>query len=317
MFLLLIVLSSCSALQRQGINIASSIVAEGTYEIETDRNLELVSNALPANLKFIESLAYIHPKNENLQLALLKGYIGIAFATNETDYYEEFLAEIDNGPAFKQTVLNYSKALRYGLKYFKQNGISFQKLSKTSKSEKEFEELLDSQLDRDDRNDFEAVFYTAQALASLVNLQKGNLALVAQLPLAKSMFDWVCSADPDFHFGACKIFYASYYASRPRMLGGNPVKAKKIYYESIKKWPRNYLIRLSYLQSYVVPMIDEDEYDKHKKVFELFIRNQPLSWSPDETRESSVEKVDPTLNLYNEIAIKRYKIIKKFEKSIF
>ncbi len=315
-YVLIFLFTSCSLLQQQGVQITAGIIADSAYELETDGNLEFVSQALPANLKFVESLTYIDPENTDLLLALLKGYVGMAFAVNETHYLKEFLKDIDEGPARKQAILNYSKALRYGLRYLKTKDIGFKLLTKSSKNEKIFTELLSSELDTADIADFEAVFFTAQALASLINLQKGNLELVAQLPLAKAMFDWACSINPNFSYGACEIFNASYLASRPRMLGGNPVKAKKLFYASIKKWPSNYLIRIAFLQNYILPLMDEVEFSKQKKAFELFIRKTPVGWSPREMR-SEKSTIDAHLNLYNEVAIKRYNIIKRFEKEIF
>ncbi len=309
---LLLWLASCSLLEQQGVSITARLATKGAYEIETDRNLVVVKQALPANLKFLEGMWYVQPDNKNLLLSLLKGYAGLAFVVNETALLEEQLKD-EQGAAYRQTVLNYSKAIEYGLRLFKEYGVTFEQLVHANKHGT-LDSLLSNSFDLTDDFDYEAVFYFAQALGSLINVRKNDMALIAQVSLVKSLFDSVCSRRPDFQQGACSIFYASYAASRPKMLGGDPEKGQQLFLQAIKKWPHNYLIRITYIQNYIIPLMDETAYQQQAAFFKKVIKEEKISWSPK--NPLSVED-HAHLNLFNQIAIDRFKIIDKFAGDIF
>src|SRR5690606_29325702 len=130
-----------------------------------------------------------------------------------------------------------------------------------------FPALLSKKLPSNKRA-YEATAFFAQALGGLINMKKDDMVLVAQLPVAKGMFDWVCVEEPNINHGACDLFYGAYEAGRPKMLGGNPEKGKKIFLKAIELNPNNWLARVTYLQYYVIPMFDEDEWAAQKKVLD-------------------------------------------------
>jgi len=244
-----------------------------------------------------------------LLATLLKAHTAKAFAIDETYFLKDQLAEKENSIHLKRALNSYTKAMFYGVRYL--GGLN---LSQYVNSPDELTKELDSRLGTSKR-DLEVVMYLGQALGSLVNLQRTNMKVISYLPVAKAMFDWSCSKDPKLNYGACEIFYATYEAGRPRMLGGNPQKGREIFEGAIRNWPNNWLIRESFVQFYAIPMLEEDIYEEQESFISQVAREESNGqyWQGEEI---SV----PTKNyesVFNMIATKRMNIIKKYRKSIF
>ena len=309
-----LLLSSCGIIDRIAVDSTANIFYEASKEIETDDNWQNIKNGLMANLKIVEGILYVDPDNEKMLATAVKGYAGYAYAIDETLYLGDFLADNGRKRHLNQAIFNYSKALKYGLRFLKGRGITYKDLI-LSQKRGEGLSLLDSHLD-DTPLDLETVLFTAQSLATLINLQKDKIALVAQLSVAKNLFDWVCKKNPGIVFGTCHIFYGIYYSSRPVMMGGNPKRAKREFTKMIKKYPLNWLGRISYMRYYLIPREDRQGYNKQKKIMGRLFRkfNRLRRWSPTENKKVLG---DDRLRIYQTIALKRYGIIRRNEKVLF
>jgi hypothetical protein len=109
---------------------------------------------------------------------------------------------------------------------------------------------------------------------------------------------------------------AQYEASRPRMLGGNPEKAKVLYANAMKKRPKHLLISLNKIQFIDLPLMDGEEYEK----LAATLRTEFEAWgnkSRDNLKDESSYRKYRELDLYNAIAKKRFDIIEQNKKKIF
>lgn len=314
---LILVFSSCAGLQRAAVGTSAKVIYSASVDIESEDNWELFRKGVPANLKLLESLLSVSPNNRELLVSVIKGYVGYAFAVHETLHLEERLSNSGERFHLEQAMKLYSRALNYGWHYLELRGVKYEELVRGMRQDKGIEELLAKNLSSRRILDREAVFFTAQALGSLINLQREDMVLVGQLPVAKEMFDWVCEHDPDISFGACSLFYGAYEAGRPAMLGGNPAKGKKIFKKGIEQYPDNWLVPLSFIQFYALPLYDEEVYQEWRPKFEQWEREfktQSL-WRPP--MMVTDEGLEPRLKLYRAIAMKRFAIIKKYERELF
>lgn len=309
-------LTSCSTMNKVSVSMASPLLFDLSYNIETETDYEHFKKATPSNLQLFEAIWSIDKNNHRLLSVLVKGYAGHAFVVSETEYLPYLLKEEENEKKFNEIIHYYTKAFNFALRYFEDNDIKYEDIVREAKNPQGVKKLFDDKLD-DDAEDLEMVLFAAQSLGSMVNLQKTNMVLVAQLPIAKEMFDWVCEKDPEINFGACDIFYATYEASRPATLGGNPEKGKKLFLETIKKRPTNYLARAAYIQYYLIPMLDEEGYKEQSFFLEKSLRNfeKYMKWSPIKGDESDFAV--KRLGAYQMLALERFKIFKKLEKEIF
>lgn len=313
--LAMLVMSSCGMVQKIAVSTTADMLFDATKEIETEANWEIFRDGVPGNLKMTEGMVFVQPKNEKLLVGLAKGYAGYAFAVNETEYLPDMLRDKESGYRY-QMLSNYSKSVDFGLKFLEVNDIDFDDLKKSMNEENGVVNLLDKNLG-DSTLELEGVLYTAQSLGSLIFLQKESMTMITLLPIVKGMFDWVCLKKPEINYGTCDIFAGAYEAGRPKMLGGNPAKGKEIFKNLIQKYPNNWLIRISYLRFYVIPMSEEDEFKKEmaflKTAREKFQAN--IGWKPKGTVVAP-EFQDKGLLLFQTIAVKQYEMIKSVEKDL-
>ena len=314
-FLLLCLLmgcAGCAGFHRIGVNTFAPLLYKGGDALLEEGNWENFRAGVSANLIQVEGLLKSSPDNEKLLATLIKGHAGQGFGVWETLLLGEIWAGREGAFYRRQAVEHYSKAIHYGMDYLSKKGISLKLLHLHLRKPTGIQKLLKRKLG-DDLWDIEAVFFTAQSLAGLINLQKQNIALVGELALAKALFDYACTLRPDFYFGSCGLFYGAYLSGRPRMLGGNPQEGRKIFERSIKQYPQNYLLRMSFLEYYIIPREERELYQKQKVFLEkaLAEHRNKLVWSPTRITESF------PLRLYQAIALKRFELIKNNEKEIF
>jgi hypothetical protein len=288
----------------------SNLMYEAGRDMETESNFELTRSALAPNLKLIESLGSQAPNNRELLLTLTKGYTALAFVVNETDMYEEEWSGKKSEDNKRQALKNYTKAMNFGLRYLETKDVHYAELFSNTKA------ILDKNLSSS-LMDVESVVFTAQAIGGMINLQKDNMTLVAQLPIVKIMFDWACSKKPDINFGTCDIFYGAYESGRPKMLGGNPEKGKEYFLKAMEKYPHNWLVKTSYIQYYLVPMSDEEGFakemsalEKINKDFESFSIYSPQQVTP-------IWNQEPHQRIYQSLALKRHELLNRYRKQLF
>jgi hypothetical protein len=309
--LMALALAGCGSIQKMALRSASPMFVEGSNKLTLERNWEFFRESAPANLKFLEMIYLQDPDNLSLLATLVKGYAGYAYAVPETLAYGDELAGIDESIHKQNAISLYTRALDYGLEYFNQKGIKKSHL--LGSQDKELDKLLDKNLSK---KDLTAVLFTAQSWASLINLQKDNVALVSHVPKVKVLFDWVCEKDPKIENGVCDIFAAQYEAARPRMLGGNPEKAKVLYAAAIKKRPHHLLIRVGLIQYSLIPAFDQEAYEKEATQ----LREEFSKWdnlNRDNLENESEYKSAEDLNLFNAIAKKRFELMELNKKKIF
>jgi hypothetical protein len=299
------------------VSTSSDLILDASGDVEKQSNYELFKVGIPGNLQLIEGLTSASPKNENLLSTLNKGYAGLAFGVNETQMAEEEWAELKSEEGKRQALLNYSKAVNFGERYLKENDINFRELASLVNEPQVILHTLDQEL-KTEKRDLEVVLFTAQSLAGLINLQKDNMLLVSQLPVAKALFDWVCSKNPQINYGTCDIFYGAYEAGRPTMLGGNPQKGKDIFLKAISKHPHNWLIRTSYIQFYLIPQNDEEGFNEQMEFLKGINEKFQKQFVYDSTDKGNPEwMMEEKLRLYQTISMKRYELLNRFQKQFF
>lgn len=310
-FIFILLIGGCSSVQKWAVRRASPVFHKAGEQLTREDSWEFFKNSAPGNLKFLEVVYLTDPNNMELLPTVIKAHVGYAYAVPETLAFED---ELKGSPAdFHKTeaIHHYTRALDYGVHYLSLRDVSRKDLLSLA------EDKLLLKLNKEiSRNDLVALAYTAQAWGSLINLQKDDVALVSQIPRVKILFDYVCKENPDLEYGICDIFNAQYEASRPRMLGGNPEKAKELYASAMKKYPQHLLIPVNMIQYIHLPSMDGEEYEKMAAT----LKREFAEWSSkrrDNLADESRYRKHRDLNLFNAIARKRFDIIEQHKKKIF
>lgn len=309
----LVFLQSCSLLNKVALRTTADVIHLGSEESLTEGNWENFKRATPANLKMLEGLWYSDQENKTLLSLLIKGYAAYAFAVSETEALAGILIDNVNQEQVNLTILYYEKAIFYGEKYLEVSGIKtndFWNASFPTKLKETFNQKLSSR-------DYVAMLYFGQALGSSINLQRQNIVKMSYMNHAFKTIDWVCENGPDIEHGQCGLFQAVLTASIPSIMGGSQQKARKLFNQLRLKMPSNLLVDISLIQYHLIPMLEEDEFEKETAVL---IKKLDAWYSlqlGDKSPQNLVYQKKREFNLYNAIAKKRLKIIMNNKKDIF
>jgi len=311
LLIILVFVISCSSVKKLAINQSADLFAQASQGVSLESDYVIFKESTLPNLKTLEGIHFAAPENETIVSLLIKGYTGYGFAIVETENFEDLILESEESKGVRHLKSAYTRAIDYGIKYFELKGIKREELFSRAGSER-VEEVFSDDLDE---NDKAALFYTAQALAGIVTLDKQNMYLLTTASTLKTMVDMVCNNDPKYENGACLLFYGAYESSRPKMMGGGHEKGKKYFEKVLKKYPENLLNQLSYLQYYLIPTQKSLEVNRLlvelEEKFEDFQRKNNFGQSIK--KKSSL---DDKFNLFNAIAFERFKKLKKLKKKL-
>jgi hypothetical protein len=310
-----LVLASCSSLNKLAVSGSSGLIYSSANNMEKEWNWDMFYKSVPANLAMMEGLLSVSSENEELLASLTKGYISYAYAIDETNLLEKNILGLSNDKDVEHAILNYTKGLEYGIRFLKLKKIYFFDLKKYLNDSHGLMHLLDQKINNDKIN-LETVLFIAQAYGSLINLQKDKMQMVAQLPIVKSLFDWVCMKNPNINYGACDLFYGTYYSGRPKMLGGDPEAGRDIFVKAKKKYPFNWLINTSFLEYYLIP---QNDFEGRKNEIQ-FLKEMSLKFKAAHTYGPNYEELkkenwnqEEHLYFFQALAVKRFEILEKFK----
>lgn len=233
---------NCS-IQKLALNTTTGLVAYGIDAIYAEPDLKIAEQAVASNLKLLEGFHLADKKNKRLLLMLTQGFASYSLGFLEDDEPE-------------RASLFYLRAKDYGLLLLGRT-----KAFKDSIPAKEanFRNSL-QQLKTDD---VPALFWCAFAWAGWVNLNRDNPKAVFELNIVKAMMQRVLELDETFFFGAAHLFFGAMNASMPKMLGGDPEKAKQHFERSLEISNSKFLIAKVYLaRYYAVSTLDEELFNK-------------------------------------------------------
>jgi hypothetical protein len=313
-------LASCGSIDRFMVGQTGSLFQKAAKGLENEGHYPSFQDSVLANIKIIEGLLAVKPDDKALLMTIIKAHAGAGFGVFETQYFENYYRSGRNGEeaevlkAKYRTLYHYSQAIIYGNRWLATEGLHFSDLAALSSDSEKMQKEFKSHIGDSDE-DLEALLFYAQALGGFMNLQQDRMELVAYLPVAKNMFDYVCGLRPNIYWNTCDIFYAAYESGRPSMLGGNPEKGQEIFKKLLEKSPEHWLAAASYLQFYVIPMNDKKEFDRILEVTASAVEkwDEELLWSPSLVLEPSAEKI----KLLQSIGIERLRMIKKWQNKIF
>src|SRR6478609_9947085 len=77
------------------------------------------------------------------------------------------------------------------------------------------------------KDQVEGMFFTALGLASAININRDNLAMVADLPRARMMFERIVALDETFYNASAHTALGLMYAARGTDVGGDPTKGRE------------------------------------------------------------------------------------------
>lgn len=281
LFLLILSLTGCS-IKKMTINATGTFMEDIVQAFFEEEDIDFAKQAIPANLKLLDGLIKgSNYENDDLLLKGCKLYGMYAMGFFE-DMDTDRKLEKEN---LKKASNFYKKAKEYGMKILIKNNDFKNALDKDFS---EFEKIMIAF----NKKDLEALFWTAFAWGSYINLNKNSVEAVADLPKVKTMILRVLELDETYFYGLPHLFMIVYY-SMPKMFGGDLEKAKQEF-ERIKQISGDKFILADFFTAKFYTVQKQD-----KKLFDELLSNI----------EKAQDDIIPE-KLFTKIAKKKAEILK-------
>lgn len=252
-------LGACS-LKTMAVKQTVGILKESLPAFEQEWDYELVERSLPANIKTVEGFLVSAPNDEDLLLMLARAYGAYAMVLIE-DRMEREKVRADASDAIETPEVDrqrlraremYSRAHRYALRALEQRRPGF------SAAFGKGREALKKALEGCDASDVPALFWAGMPLASAVNIGRDDVAMIAKLPQLKALMTRVVELDERYYYGGAHLVLGGLYGGVGKMLGGDPVKAKKHFDRALALTKRRFLlVQTMYARTLAVQLQDK------------------------------------------------------------
>lgn len=209
-------------MQRIAVRQTADVLKAGELAFESETDLTLAEDALPSNLKMMETFLEVDPGNPELLFLLAKGYASYALLFME-DGVE--VAALDGDYARRDALQArargmYLRARDYALALVP----DLPGLAKAVRSGAEAD--LRTALKDAGPGDVEPLFWMGYAWGGYINVSKDDPAAVAKAPAVKAVMERLVELDERYFYAGPHQVLAALAASLPPALGGQPDVAR-------------------------------------------------------------------------------------------
>ena len=229
---------ACSFNKKMTVVSAASLLEEVAKSSYKQSELRVIQKGMPAYLMLMDGMVEAWPKNERLLIAAAQGYASYASAFIE-----------DHDRIYARTL--YGKAKDYALRSLARRG--FERASERSFDD--FEKGLTNLR----KKDVPYLFWAAANWGSWIGLNLNSMEAMAQLPRVELMMRRVLELDERFYYGGPHLFMGIWYASRPKIGGGNLKLAQNHFKRAMELGEGKFLMtHVSYAYHYARRAFDKD-----------------------------------------------------------
>jgi hypothetical protein len=227
-------------------------------------DLRFAESAMAGDLKLLEGVAESDPTNVRYLELTCMGYASYALAFAQGE------------PA--RALLFYSRAQSYGVRGMIERGVPRGAFAADAAT-------MRTALGRLGRGDVPLVFWTANAWGNAISLQPDDPDVIAAIPTANALMEWVRSQEPDYFYGGPSLYFGVYYGSYPPSLGGRPDLSRKNFEQARAAAGGRFLMTdVLYARTYAVQTQDRQLFH------ELLTRvvNAPVDLLPEQRLANTV-----------------------------
>ena len=263
---LLLLLSACLPNKKLTVGATATLLEEIARASYRQSDLRIIREGMPAYLMLIDGMVQAVPDNEQLLIAAAQSYSSFAslFVEDQDKEYANLL---------------YGRAKQYALKSLELRGLK-------EPLQRPFDEFKEG-LNRLGKRDVSTLFWTATCWANWILLNLDSMEAMAELPRVEWMMKRVLELDEGFYYGGPHLFMGIWFASRPKMAGGNLKKAQEHFLKALDLGQGKFLMAyVYYANHYARKMMDKDLFTSTlQKVLET-----PAEISPDLVLLNTVAK---------------------------
>jgi hypothetical protein len=228
-------------------------VAKSAYK---QSDLKVIREGMPAYLMLVDGMVEAVPNNAHLLITAAQAYSSFAAAfVEETD--EDYASAL------------YAKAKKYALRSLDVRGLK----APASTPFEQFEKEVAAR----GKEDVPYMFWTATCWGGWIRLNLSSMAAVAELPRVELLMKRVLALDEQFYYGGPHLFMGIWFASRPKIAGGDLTKAQYHFQKALEFSGEKFLMtRVYYAEQYARKTLDKDLFVATlEKVLEIPADNTP------------------------------------------
>jgi len=256
---LTLILAGCS-LNEFAVSTTAPVLFEASRAFSYESDVQFAREAAPGQLKTADGFLVSSPENRHLLELLARGYLEYAFGFLEDDL--ESLPDDNAHHAERELLVQrctnlYDRAFGYAIRELGTYGKGAAGAIKKDAA------TLEAAIAQLPKAAAPALVYAGMALASAINLNRSDIARVAELPKAIALVKRAYALDKTVYNGGAAMTLGLMDASQPRALGGNPDAAKRHFEESIEVTQGKYLMaRVLQARYYAVVVQDRALFEK-------------------------------------------------------
>lgn len=267
---LLVLLSACLPNKKLTVGATATLLQEVASASSKQSDLRILREGMPAYLMLMDGMIQAWPDNDQLLIAGAQSYSSFAslFVEDQDEAYARVL---------------YARGKEYALRSLRIRGLK-------NPLERPFDDFKEA-LRRLGKKDVPYLFWSATCWANWIRLDLDSMEALSELPKVEWMMRRVLELDEGFYYGGPHLFMGIWYASRPKMAGGDLEKAQEHFMKALELGQGKFLMAYVYYAKY---------YARARMDKELFISTlQKVLETPAET--------SPDLILANTVAKKEAK----------
>jgi predicted anti-sigma-YlaC factor YlaD len=203
-------LTSCSV-KKYAIRQVGASLNSGSSVFESDRDVQLVGDALPFSLKLVESLLAEVPNDRNLLITACRGFTLYSYAYVDFESDKVIEEDLQAGRGMRDRARRlYLRGLDYGLR-----GLETVYPGFTERLKRNPAEAVAVTKPRKAERDLPLLYWTAASLGLAISTATDDAAMLARLPEVEALLNRAIELNPGWDEGALYQFRLDFAASRP------------------------------------------------------------------------------------------------------
>jgi len=263
---LLSLLSACLPSKKLTVGATARLLEEVARSSYRQSDLRMIREGMPAYLMLMDGMIEAWPDNEQLLIAAAQTYSSFAsiFMEDQDQEYAKLL---------------FGRGKDYALRSLERRGLK-------EPLQSPFEDFQ-GRLRGLGKRDVPYLFWGASCWANWIRLNLDSMEALAELPKVEWMMKRVLEIDEGFYYGSPHLFMGIWFASRPKMLGGDLKKAQGHFLKALEFGKGKFLMAyIYYANHYARQALEKDLFiSTLQKVLET-----PADISPDLTLLNTVAK---------------------------
>ena len=261
-----VALTGCkNFIQKSAMDTTSDVLFRARVATQQESDVDLARAAIPAALKTVEGFHVANPGNKKLVAMLAEGWCSYATGFVQDEWE---VAKMEGRYEDAEHIRNrasrmFLRCMNYGLKLLP----------------KKWETAINGDLAgvealvaKAGKGKVKGMFWTALGLASAINMNRDDIAMVAHLPKARIILEKVVALDPEFQHGMALIGLGMMNSAQGKALGGKPELGRE-YFERAQAVTEGKFLMAKVLQARTYAVITQNRELFRKLLLDVLTTN--------------------------------------------